>query len=424
MKYAWKLGLAGFLGIGLSGGLIPSALAFTQFVEVPASEFSGVAVNNSQTSETLSADSEASSPADLSLLEAGRERYASGQYAAAAAAWQAASEAAAAGNDALTEAVALSYLSLAYQELNQWNAATAALDTSLALLENADSEAVSPNLWAQVLNTKAALDYHLGNAESALALWEHSEEFYRQAGDRTGQLGSQINQAQALQSLGFYRRSRQQLESVAEVLATMPDSELKVNGLRTLGNALQVLGDLSASRAALFESANIAIAIDSTNELSTTYLSMARTARDWGDETAAMDMFVQARQTALNPADELQADLGLLQLYVKRSDAENSALVAAELAAQIESLPASRLSVYGTVNMGASLAQEQELGQSLGIDQLNELLAKAVHSARELDDKQAEAYALNQWGALYMQTQQWDDALTLTEKSPRNCARY
>jgi hypothetical protein len=58
-----------------------------------------------------------------------------------------------------------------------------------------------------------------------------------------GSLGSQINQAQVLQSLRFYRRSRQQLEELTQKLAAMPDSEVKVSGLRSLGLALRAIGD-------------------------------------------------------------------------------------------------------------------------------------------------------------------------------------
>ncbi|MEL7329163.1 MAG: CHAT domain-containing protein, partial [Cyanobacteria bacterium J06559_1] len=276
---------------------------------------------------------------------------------------------------------------------------------------------VNPMLWAQVLNTQAGLEYHLGQAEAALELWEQAEDFYQLADDESGQLGAQINQAQALQSLGFYRRSRQQLETISDTLADMPDSELKVNGLRTLGNALQVLGDLSASRATLFESANIAIDISSTNELSATYLSLGRTARDWGDDNAAMDMFNRAKRSALTPTDAMQADLSRLRAYADRNDIDTVGTIARELAGQLEVLPPSRLSVYATVNMSAVLLKEDQLGQLLPIEQVNQLLAKAVHSAQHLEDKQAEAYALNQWAALYMQTQQWSDAQTLTEKS-------
>ena len=346
----------------------------------------------------------------------GREFYTAGQFAMAAHTWQTAAKTAADQGDAFAEAVIRSYLSLAYQELSQWDEAQQAIDKSAEILSE-EELSVDPMIWAQVLNTKAGLSYHLGQAASALAQWEEAERFYRQANDDSGTLGSQINQAQALQSLGFYRRSRQQLEAIAQQLSTMPDSELKVNGLRTLGTALQVLGDLSASRTALFESANIAIAIDSTNELSATYLSLGRTAADWGDGGAALEMFDLAKQVAKSPTDALQADLSRLRFFVEQQSSANVSQTASDITKQLKALPPSRLSVYGAVNLSASLAREKQLGKSIPLSDMNQLLAEAVESAKMLNDKQAEAYALNQWGSLYMHTQQWEDALTLTEKS-------
>ncbi len=98
-------------------------------------------------------------------------------------------------------------------------------------------------IWAQILNTQANLQLHTGKAETAIENWQKAEKFYEQAGDKMGSLGSQINQAQALQSLGFYRRSKQQLEVLTQKLGAMPDSEIKVSGLRSLGLALQMIGD-------------------------------------------------------------------------------------------------------------------------------------------------------------------------------------
>ena len=399
MKHTWQYVVASLLGAGAIGGIVPSsAIALNQ---------AGASISNQQAVTPV---------ANQNATARGREFFNNGQFTAAIESWKTAAASAHQKQDVLTEAIALSYLSLAYQELNQWDSAQQAIDTSMEQLESLSAGGVDAALWAQVLNTKASLSYYLGQAEPALDLWAQAEDFYRQAKDSPGILGTQINQAQALQSLGFYRRSRQQLEAIAQQLSTMPDSELKVNGLRTLGTALQVLGDLGASRAALFESANIAIAIDSTNELSATYLSLGRTANDWGDDNAAIEMFERAKQVAKNPADALQADLSSLRLYAELSETENISRTATDIAQQLKTLPPSRLSVYGAVNLSASLAKAQS-SRAIPIEQVNRLLATAVESAQALNDKQAEAYALNQWGALYMKTQQWSEALKLTEKS-------
>ena len=399
MKCTWRYVVTCLLGAGAISGVIPSsAIAFNQAESDRISQRTVIPASNHD------------------AIAQGREFFNKGQFAAAIESWETAVVSASRKQDILTEAIALSYLSLGYQELNQWEKAQSAIDKSIQHLENASTDGVSAALWAQVLNTKASLSYHLGQAEPALDLWAQAEDSYRRANDDQGILGAQINQAQALQSLGFYRRSRQQLEAIAQQLSSMPDSELKVNGLRTLGTALQVLGDLSASRAALFESANIAVAIDATNELSATYLSLGRTAGDWGDGGAAMEMFDLAKQAAKNPADALQADLSRLRLYSEWSEADSISRTATDITQQLKALPPSRLSVYGAVNLSASLAKAQN-SRALPVEQINQLLATAVASAQALNDKQAEAYALNQWGALYMKTQQWSDALKLTEKS-------
>ena len=355
--------------------------------------------------------------ANEDLLAAGRELYALGQFSAAAAKWQEAAELAQSNGDDMAQAVALSHLSSAYQELNQWDLAQQSVDAGLSLLEGGSAASVDALVLAQTLNTKAGLIYHLGQVESALDVWKQAEQAYQSANDKPGILGSRINQAQALQSLGFYRRSRQQLEAIAQQLEDMPDSDLKVNGLRTLGTALQVLGDLPASRAALFESANIAVALESTTELSATYLSLGRTAEDWGDLGAAMDMFERAKKVAVNADDALQADLNRLRMYVEANMTNESAPLAKEIARNISAMPPSRLSVYGAVNLSASLAKATDRKRPLSVVETSELLAAAVKSAQLLGDKQAEAYALEQQGALYMETKQWTEARQLTEKS-------
>ena len=394
----------GLLSVGIASGLSPLKAIAIESSLIAASNVDQVAIDSNQ------AEGE-------DLMATGRELYSLGQFSAAAEKWKQAANIADSREKPLVQAIALSYLSSAYQELNQWELAQRAVDDGFEILEREPSGQVDAVVFAQILNTKAGLAYHLGQAESALDLWEQAEASYQRANDKSGILGSRINQAQALQSLGFYRRSRQQLEAIAQQLTDMPDSDLKVNGLRTLGTALQVLGDLPASRAALFESANIAVALDSTTELSATYLSLGRTAEDWGDMSAAMEMFAMAKGAAVNADDALQADLNRLRLYIEANMPAEAAPLANEIVSDLEALPPSRLSVYGAVNLSASLAKEKNRERSLPIEQTNRLLSTAVKSAQSLGDQQAEAYALDQQGALYMQTGQWTEARQLTEKS-------
>ena len=70
-----------------------------------------------------------------------------------------------------------------------------------------------------------------------MASWSEAEKMYCQAGYRLEIMGSRLNQAQALQQLGLYRRSRKILTQL-ETELDKETPQLRVMGLRSLGNAL------------------------------------------------------------------------------------------------------------------------------------------------------------------------------------------
>lgn len=110
---------------------------------------------------------------------------------------------------------------------------------------------------AQTLNTQGATQLAAGQAEAALETWKQAEAAYKAAGDETGTLGSQLNQVQALQALGQYRRARTELEQINARLQSLPDSALKADGLRSLGITRFRVGDLKESQAILQSSLSI-----------------------------------------------------------------------------------------------------------------------------------------------------------------------
>jgi tetratricopeptide (TPR) repeat protein len=130
-------------------------------------------------------------------LELGRKLYQLGSFAEAITAWQTAAQQYHIQGDRLNEALSLSYLSLAQQELNQWEAAKQSIKQSLTILPTAKPSA-DAIIWAQILNSQANLQLRTGQAETAIENWQQAQKYYEQAGDRIGSLGSQINQAQAL----------------------------------------------------------------------------------------------------------------------------------------------------------------------------------------------------------------------------------
>ncbi|MCU0570394.1 MAG: CHAT domain-containing protein [Oculatellaceae cyanobacterium Prado106] len=403
MKRCFSYLLMGLMGLGL--------VIFTSS-EHPIKAAEPSSLTPSVTATTATSD----------RMAEGRSRYTSGQFAEAADLWQKAAMDFEGRGDRFNQALALSYLSLAYQELNQWDKAQQSIEQSLSLLQTPgmNTEAI---LLAQASNTQASLLLHVGQAEAALATWEKAQQYYQQAGDPEGVLGSQINQAKALQTLGFYRRSKQLLEGIQAQLVELPDSTLKVSGLRNLGVVLQVIGDLQESRVVLEQSLAIAQNLNLTPELSTIFLSLGKTEADSGQVMTALADFQEAEKLAVSPLDQLQARLNQLNLYVdyvNEIPPERWYPVEAlsyDIYQQLQELPASHLSVYAAVNLVANISRLEESKQPIQQDKLAKLLASAVQSAKALKDARAEAYALGQWGQMYARTQQWSDATNLTQQS-------
>ncbi|MGJ5628365.1 CHAT domain-containing protein [Nostoc sp. CALU 1950] len=367
------------------------------------------------TTSTLNVSASTSQP--INWLEQGRNLYHSGRFAEAVTVWQTAAQQYHTQGDRLNEALSLSYLSLAQQELNQWEAAQQSIEKSLKLLQTSIPSA-DAILWAQALNTQANLQLHTGKAEIAIASWQQAQKYYDQAGDTMGSLGSQINQAQALQSLGFYRRSKQQLEALTEKLQEMPDNEIKVSGLRSLGLALQIIGDSSKSQQVLEQSLAIARQISAQPQLSSILISLGQTAVDLEDPETGLDYFEQAQLLATNPSDQLQARLAQFKLFLNYDKPEFANPLAPQLLQQLRELPPSHTSLYAAINFVSTVNHHQSNSDEiLPLKDLAQLMAVTVKSAQQIQDTQAEAYALHQWGKLYRRTQQISQAQELTQKS-------
>lgn len=351
-------------------------------------------------------------------LEQGRNLYQSGRFAEAITAWQTATQQYHTQGDRLNEALSLSYLSLAQQELNQWQAGQQSIEQSLKLLQTVKPSA-DAILWAQAFNTQANLQLHTGKAETAIESWQQAEKFYEQAGDKMGSLGSQINQAQALQTLGFYRRSKQQLEVLTQKLQGMPDNEIKVSGLRSLALALEMIGDSGKSQQILEQSLAIANKIAAKPQLSSILISLGQTAVDLQDPETAFDYFEQAQLLATNPGDQLQARLAQFKLFLDYDKPELATPLAPQLLQQLRELPPSHISLYAAINFVGivTLNRQSNPDQIVPLKDLAELMAVTVKSAQQIQDAQSEAYALYQWAKLYRLTQQIPEAQELAQKS-------
>jgi CHAT domain-containing protein len=364
------------------------------------------------------------------LDQQGRQRYEAEQYTEAVSLWQQAIAAFKTNGDRFGQAQTLSNLSLAYQQLGQWDKASVAIADSLELIQHSTFNIQhSKLLFAQALDVQGRLQLSQGNAEAALTTWKQAATLYTQLDDQTRLTRNQINQAQALQALGLYPQAQKQLTAATQILQNQPDSALKAMGLRSLGNVLRATGNLAESRQMLQQSLAVATAIANPQEIGEALLSLGNTTTAQQDTTAAIAFYQQA--ATYSPPTAVPAQLHQLDLLLETNQLDAARSLLPQLQAQIDNLPLSRTAVYARIDYAQSLIKLARDGAtdnsfkpptnhssiSSPIQSAAKLLTTALQQARNLQDARAESYAIGILGNLYEQTQQWSDATTLTRQA-------
>ncbi|MFB2937599.1 CHAT domain-containing protein [Aerosakkonemataceae cyanobacterium BLCC-F154] len=366
----------------------------------------------------------------LTLVQTGKSQYDAGRFSQAVETLKQAANKYQATGDKLKQAQILGLLSLAYQKLGEWQAAEAAINHSLTLLNSQNGK--NEQIHAQVLNAQGHLQLLTGKAEAALETWQEATRLYAQAGDEMGVLGSQINQAEAMQMLGLYRRGEKLFAQIKEQLNNLPDSPLKVTGLRNLGNLLRLGGDLAESQQILTESLAVAQRLSASyTAASETLLSLGNTERTLAKRAASLDNKKIAEnhsQAALNyyqkaaatslPLIQIQAALNQLSLLIDLNQLEEVGILRSQILTQLTSLPASRESVYAYVNLAENLIKIIEKEPKIANPQIiTEILETAIKQAKNLADKRAESYAIGTLGKLSEKTNNWKNAEKFTKEA-------
>ncbi len=316
--------------------------------------------------------------------------------------------------DSLKQAVALSNLSLAYQQLGDWQEAQVAITKSLDLQGFKQEGKTQKNLavLAQTLDIQGRLQLLTGKPEAALASWKQTEDIYTKIGDKNGIALAGLYQAQALRNQGFNQQAIEKLEQVNQNLAHQGDSFAKAAVLLSLGDTLENVGELEKSRLALEESLAIHQKLKSPQNIALSLLSLGNNARIKPNIPQAIALYQQTFEISPSPLTKVQARLNHLNLLIEEKQFTAAQILIPEIQSHLAQLPPSRPSIYARINFAHSLG-------SLNTPKLQiaEILAQAVEEARNLDDIRAEAYALGNLGTLYEKTQQFGEAINLTEKA-------
>ena len=334
------------------------------------------------------------------LVELGRKLYQTRQFEEAATVWQQLADALAGRGDRLNQAMALSNLSLTYQQLGQWNESKRAIAQSLTLLQTLPQTREQQRIFTSTLDIQGQLQLAVGQPENALQTWQQSADIYGQIGDRNGVMGSRINQAQAMQNLGLYPRACQTLlealeldsknceESQTELqtLKAQQSVPLQILGLRSLGDVLRVIGQTEQSQKVLLKSWQLAKKLENYGELGAIYLSLGNTARALGNQKlskgrrqpletstqpvscikegtnkTAAEFYQQAaacyRQAELGaaPSTKIKAQLNLLSLSLQTRQWFLVPELLSKISSQLESLPPSRTAVSARLKLAQNL---------------------------------------------------------------------
>jgi CHAT domain-containing protein len=353
--------------------------------------------------------------------------------------------------NSLQQAAALANLSLVHQQLGAWEPATSAIATSLSLLQPLSHTPEGLPVLAQTLEVQGRLQFNIGKVDQALATWQTAESLFQQANDTAGVIQSRLNQSQALRSLGFYRRSLNQLNTLNATLQAQPNSRQKAIALRNLGDALQVGSNLEQSRLVLEQSLQVAEALNAPNQVAAALLSLGNTARAQKNTQQypadAIAYYDRAATLSTLPLLRIQAQLNLFSLLISQSvnptanpsgdsPRDSPTLrearatqtlrerfshriqpLLAQLPAQLDQLPASRAAVYARINFAQTLlnfanptplAENQpgslasRIESTLALSPLLEsTLQQAIQQSRSLGDQRAESYSLGTLGTAY-----------------------
>ncbi|WP_335025966.1 CHAT domain-containing protein [Nostoc sp.] len=345
-----------------------------------------------------------------------------------------------------TQALIHSNLSLAYQQLGDWDAAQQQISASLQILHPSQSSQDSPTLlkiYAQSLDIQSRLWYVRGKPEAALNSLRQSAKIYTHLGDEALSIGNTINQAQALQALGLYQRAYNNLEQIQQRLSAIPDSAIKAEGYLSLGNVLLAIGELKRSQIALQNSLalaeNLPASSAKTEVKSAALVSLANmfwakgnlerdryTTRNYNnipwqcEERSRSDSVgvslpntaMQSYQNAAlqykqvlavpsSPSIHVQAQINYLSLLVETEQFSAAQALWHEI--KLSDLPNGRQAVYTKINAAQNLAciSQKSAADSSMSHEIDNLLETAIQDATQLQDSRALSYALGNRGGFY-----------------------
>jgi CHAT domain-containing protein/tetratricopeptide (TPR) repeat protein len=273
--------------------------------------------------------------------------------------------------------------------------------------------------WAGILEIEGKIELDKGNASQALTSYERAEQAFVKIQDGEGIIRTEIGRAWALQSLGFYRRAISQLEKLLISWPKTDNSTKKIIALRSLGNALWIIGENKRAKETIENSLNLARDLQMKDGVASAQLILGNIARALNKNSEAKNWYQLAAERGNLPITRIQAQLNQLSLVVQERQWSEAKTLWQEIEKDLPHLPLNRTSLYAQINYARNLIESNIAKIPNGRSQLDiaRLLKKTQLQARKLGDSQSEAYALTNLAFLYETNQQWEIAQKLSERA-------
>jgi CHAT domain-containing protein/Tfp pilus assembly protein PilF len=353
----------------------------------------------------------------------GQVFYTNGLYQEAVHTWDTATRRHEDNGDQQSQALMLSYLALAYQQNGQLQKAQSSISKALKLIAH-NGKITDVHVGARIFNNQGELLFNQGDAEAALNAFQQAEKYYRYEDDSIGIIGTQLNSARTLQMLGYFLRAKNILEQVEVLLSKKPDSELKVIGLLNLGNVLRVIGDYKRAHDVSLESYRIANALKLQSQASIILLNLGKLAEAQHQLSTALN-FYSLCAIEESPV-KLQASIYQLFLLIQLDRFNDAQKLLTQIYSLLPSYPLNQIKVYAQIDLADALVKMKSLqGSSVLLNQNKQdffltaaqLLTNAYKDAQTLGHPRAESVTLGRLASLYEKTQQWQNAIRLTQQA-------
>ena len=259
-----------------------------------------------------------------------------------------------------------------------------------------------------------------------------------------------LEKAEIARLNGSYIKARETLEEAKEELDKQPDSLQKAEVLRKLGNMLRLVGDVGklddfepnkcevktkdskTSIGVLKESLDISSNFKDDNGINWALFNLGNSARvlaekyqSVNDETKAQTaskITLDCYQNALDKSKNLDDDftvrvkLNKLSFLVNNQNSSISEKEIDDINEKITKLPLNNTKINARIDLAKSLIKIPE-SHKITTKFKAEILGKAIAESRQIQDKILESYAVGYLGNLYEQTQQYQEAINLTNQA-------